>query len=390
MKQRCFTFSLCLFFSIYPIPSTRSLVISPQITQFSRRAFSLQPRGLHAKKSNSGGDKINKRKGNLPSKICVQCNRPMEWRKSWAKNWDEVKYCSDKCRKLSKSNKKGKEEHSAVAKMTKGFIVALTLLLPHISLAEKLPIRPSSYELKHVLDADAWTSEDTYSSTFQAGDFRRLDETVDSNFYTTPRFVEHIDAKAVDALIAYHSSELENVGKRLYSNSRYPFRVLDLCSSWVSHLPSWYSDIAPQSRETVGIGMQAEELAQNKQLTKGLVQDLNLSPNLPFQDQSFDIVLCQLSIDYLTKPIDVIREAGRVLSDNGTMYISFSNRVFLEKAVGIWTGKSDLSHIETVGDYIHFSGAFDDQSLEVVDLREGASTGDPLYVVKATKKKRQI
>ena len=37
-------------------------------------------------------------KSNLPSKICLCCGRKMEWRKSWAKNWDEVKYCSDKCR----------------------------------------------------------------------------------------------------------------------------------------------------------------------------------------------------------------------------------------------------------------------------------------------------
>ena len=164
--------------------------------------------------------------------------------------------------------------------------------------------------------------------------------------------------------------------------------MLDLCSSWVSHLPSWYADIPPQNRETVGIGMQAEELAQNKQLTKGIVQDLNTSPRLPFQDKSFDVVLCQLSIDYLTKPVEVIKEAGRILSDDGALYISFSNRVFIEKAVGLWTGKSDLSHIETVGDYIHFSEAFEDASLEAIDLRKGSTTGDPLYVVKAIKRKQ--
>ncbi len=40
-------------------------------------------------------------KGNkaaLPSKPCVACGRPMSWRKRWAKNWDEVKFCSDACR----------------------------------------------------------------------------------------------------------------------------------------------------------------------------------------------------------------------------------------------------------------------------------------------------
>ncbi|MBC8044418.1 MAG: DUF2256 domain-containing protein [Rhizobacter sp.] len=42
------------------------------------------------------------KKGNLPVKICQQCGRPMEWRKAWAKNWNEVKYCSDRCRAGSK------------------------------------------------------------------------------------------------------------------------------------------------------------------------------------------------------------------------------------------------------------------------------------------------
>ena len=37
-------------------------------------------------------------KAHLPSKPCVVCGRPMSWRKAWAKNWDEVKYCSDACR----------------------------------------------------------------------------------------------------------------------------------------------------------------------------------------------------------------------------------------------------------------------------------------------------
>ncbi len=43
---------------------------------------------------------VNKqiKKENLPQKICIICNRPFTWRKKWEKVWDEVKYCSDKCR----------------------------------------------------------------------------------------------------------------------------------------------------------------------------------------------------------------------------------------------------------------------------------------------------
>jgi hypothetical protein len=41
-------------------------------------------------------------KGNkaaLPSKPCAACGRPMTWRKAWARHWDEVRYCSDACRR---------------------------------------------------------------------------------------------------------------------------------------------------------------------------------------------------------------------------------------------------------------------------------------------------
>lgn len=38
------------------------------------------------------------KKANLPSKLCLRCERPFSWRKKWEKNWDDVKYCSDRCR----------------------------------------------------------------------------------------------------------------------------------------------------------------------------------------------------------------------------------------------------------------------------------------------------
>jgi len=43
-------------------------------------------------------------KSTLPSKTCLVCKREMVWRKSWAKNWEEVKYCSDACKKLKNKN----------------------------------------------------------------------------------------------------------------------------------------------------------------------------------------------------------------------------------------------------------------------------------------------
>ena len=45
------------------------------------------------------GKSFRGNKAALPSKLCAACGRPMSWRKRWAMNWDEVKYCSDACRR---------------------------------------------------------------------------------------------------------------------------------------------------------------------------------------------------------------------------------------------------------------------------------------------------
>ncbi|PHQ28013.1 DUF2256 domain-containing protein [Leeuwenhoekiella nanhaiensis] len=39
------------------------------------------------------------KKPNLPQKICATCGKPFTWRKKWEKNWDDVKYCSERCRR---------------------------------------------------------------------------------------------------------------------------------------------------------------------------------------------------------------------------------------------------------------------------------------------------
>ncbi len=47
------------------------------------------------------------KKPNLPTKICVVCEKPFAWRKKWERVWDDVKYCSERCRRQSKSKAKG-------------------------------------------------------------------------------------------------------------------------------------------------------------------------------------------------------------------------------------------------------------------------------------------
>lgn len=57
-------------------------------------------------------DRVKRRavEGGGETKVCVACGRTMEWRKSWAKNWDEVKYCSDRCRRGKVDERAGELE----------------------------------------------------------------------------------------------------------------------------------------------------------------------------------------------------------------------------------------------------------------------------------------
>ena len=85
-------------------------------------------------------------------------------------------------------------------------------------------------------------------------------------------------------------------------------RVLDLMASFDSHLPE-----APADQQVSGLGMNAEELAANPRLTARVVQDLNVSPALPWGDDTFDCVVNTASIEYLTRPREVIGKVRRVL-----------------------------------------------------------------------------
>ena len=116
-------------------------------------------------------------------------------------------------------------------------------------------------------------------------DLARMDPSPDIQFYETPRFVTHIDDGAIRALTDFYRQELTSGAD-----------VLDLCSSWISHLPP-----ALELGRVVGVGMNADELAQNRRLTEFITRDLNAEPELPFADGSFDAVLNVVSVDYLTQ-----------------------------------------------------------------------------------------
>jgi len=144
-------------------------------------------------------------------------------------------------------------------------------------------------------------------------------------------------------------------------------------SSWRSHLPE---DLL--LGDVVGLGMNAEEMAENPQLTRSIVHDVNRDPRLPFGDDEFDGAVCAVSIQYMTDPLSVFREVHRVLRPGAPFVVSFSNRCFPTKAVAVWLGTTDRQHVELVVAYFDGAGRWGDITDEDRSPGEG---GDPLYVV---------
>ncbi|MGH2688382.1 MAG: methyltransferase domain-containing protein [Actinomycetota bacterium] len=190
--------------------------------------------------------------------------------------------------------------------------------------------------------------------------FDRADPGDDREFYAFPRFVTHIDDPAVEA-----------VG-RLYEELGIAGRVLDLMSSWVSHFRT-------PPAELVGVGMNASELSANPLLAESWVQDLNRDPVLPLPAACVDHAVCCVSVDYLTRPVEVFRDVGRVLCPRGLFVVTFSDRCFPTKAIRGWLATDDAGHEEIVRTYFRESGRFDPPS---AGLRTPpGSACDPLYAV---------
>lgn len=196
-------------------------------------------------------------------------------------------------------------------------------------------------------------------SEFPAGFFDRADDTPDAAFYEPDRFVTHIDEGAIGAVGDLYR-ELDVAGD-----------VLDLCSSWISHFD-------PVPDRLVVIGMNANELARNGAASESLVQDLNRDPTLPFAGASFDAVTCCVSIDYLTRPVEVFAEVARVLRPEGVFVVTFSNRCFPTKAIRAWLGADDRERCLIVATYFAAVEPFGPVTIE---HRNPEWRGDPLFGV---------
>ena len=193
--------------------------------------------------------------------------------------------------------------------------------------------------------------------------FRRTDESPDEEFYRTPRLVTHIDGGAIAAVTQLYRELFPSGGE-----------ILDLMSSWVSHLPP-----EVEYRRVIGLGMNEVELRRNERLDSYAVQNLNTNPELPFGEAEFDGVGICVSIDYLTRPVDVLREVGRVLKSGAPLVVSFSNRCFPTKAVEIWHRLDDAGHVRLVEGYLREAGNF--KNVRGLDRSPRRMFGDPLYAV---------
>ena len=192
--------------------------------------------------------------------------------------------------------------------------------------------------------------------------YAREDESGDDAFYLIPRKVVHIDDGAIAALGRLYAEVLPAGG-----------HLLDFMSSWRSHLPEGF-----RAADVVGLGMNAEEMADNPQLTRFVVHDVNRDPRLPFGDAEFDGAMCAVSVQYLTHPLRVFREVARVLRPGGPFVVSFSNRCFPTKAVAAWLYANDEQHVELVRSYFDTAGVFEYVKTED---RSAGGYGDPLYAV---------
>jgi SAM-dependent methyltransferase len=177
-------------------------------------------------------------------------------------------------------------------------------------------------------------------SRLPAQAFSKADTSSDALFYASPRLVMHIDDGAVAAVTSVYRRWLPAGGI-----------VLDLMSSWVSHLPP-----ERDFRAVIGHGMNADELAANPRLTQRFVQDLNAETSLPLDDASVDAACLCVGVQYLQRPVSVFAELRRVLRPDAPVIVTFSNRCFPTKAVALWQALDERGHRALVSAYFEAAG----------------------------------
>lgn len=205
---------------------------------------------------------------------------------------------------------------------------------------------------------------------YNPSDFTRQDSSSDSGFYCDARFVTHIDDAAIASLREYYDTVLPRKG-----------RILDFCSSWVSHYPRAVEDAAAAGElKVTGMGMNKAELEKNDVLNAGrLLVDLNEKPDIVAaltdagavasdEDSKLDASTNVVSTDYLTQPVAVLSSLREVTKTGGSVHLAISNRCFPTKAISRWLRVGEEERLMVVGDFLHFAGW---KQIEIVELSNG-------------------
>lgn len=201
-------------------------------------------------------------------------------------------------------------------------------------------------------------------SPFRPSFFEREDPADDALFFRQPRLVVHIDDHAIEAVRELYM-EILPAGAA----------ILDLMSSYRSHMPpglAW--------TRLAGLGMNEAEMRANDQLTDYVVHDLNADPRLPYADGEFGAAVITVSVQYLTRPVEVFADVARVLRPGAPFVVTYSNRMFPTKAVRIWRALDDRQRAGLIGTYFRYAGGFTDVTMQDRSPR-GAGYSDPLFAV---------
>jgi SAM-dependent methyltransferase len=202
------------------------------------------------------------------------------------------------------------------------------------------------------------------SSRFPDDFFRRIDDDDDAVFYSTPRPVVHIDPGAIMKVGEIYARLLPRGGA-----------ILDLMSSWRSHLPAHL-----RPTRVVGLGMNRAEMEDNPALTEVVVHNLNATPRLPFADAEFDGAVVTVSVQYMTRPLETFSDVARVIKPGAPFVVTFSNRMFPTKAVAIWQSLDDYDRAKLVGRYFMDAGGF--ENIEFIDRSAPTMPpSDPIWAV---------
>jgi SAM-dependent methyltransferase len=198
---------------------------------------------------------------------------------------------------------------------------------------------------------------------------RRIDESDDELFYEYPRFVVHIDEPAIAEVGAIYEHLLPKGSE-----------ILDLMSSWRSHLPQTLG-----LKRVVGLGLNRAEMTDNPALTDIVIHNVNRQPRLPFEDASFDGAVMTVSVQYVVQPIEVFAQVARVLRSDAPFVVTFSNRMFPTKAIALWQMASEEQRAEIVRGYFAEAGTF--EKIQVIDRsRRPGVPADPIWAVVGYKK----